>query len=132
MKRFFPLFLLGLVLALVGSVSVQAKTQSEKTLYVYIQNPSRGGTIQFASPAYKTVNMNGSNGATVKMEDYLYIGGILLDFETTGIKASTTVPGSPAASAEPGANPSSVALTFPEEGTLSGMRLKPVVPGQLE
>ena len=60
MKRFFPLFLLGLVLALVGSVSVQAKTQSEKTLYVYIQNPSRGGTIQFASPAYKTVNMNGS------------------------------------------------------------------------
>ena len=25
MKRFFPLFLLGLVLALVGSVSVQAK-----------------------------------------------------------------------------------------------------------
>lgn len=89
MKRFFPLFLLGLVLALVGSVSVLAKTQSEKTLYVYIQNPSRGGTIQFASPAYKTVNMNGSNGATVKMEDYLYIGGILLDFETTGIKAST-------------------------------------------
>ncbi|WP_317511506.1 MULTISPECIES: hypothetical protein [Segatella] len=89
MKRCFSLFLLGLVLTLVGSLSVHAKTQSEKTLYVYIQTPSRGGSIQFGSPAIKTVNMNGSNGATVKMEDYLYIGGILLDFETTGIKAST-------------------------------------------
>ena len=76
MKRCFSLFLLGLVLTLVGSLSVHAKTQSEKTLYVYIQTPSRGGSIQFGSPAIKTVNMNGSNGATVKMEDYLYIGGI--------------------------------------------------------
>lgn len=88
MKRFFSLILLSLILVFAGTLASQAKTQSDKTLYVYIQTPSMGGTIQFASPAYKTVSFSSSNGATVKMEDFLYIGGILLDFETSGIKAS--------------------------------------------
>lgn len=87
MKKLFSVFLLSLVLVLGCSLSAKAKVQVEKNLTVYIQTPSASGTIRFNSPAVETVSMTNST-AIVNMEDYLYIGGILLDFNVEGINAS--------------------------------------------
>lgn len=87
MKKLFSVFLLGLVLAFSYSLSAKARVQAEKDLTVYVQAPSAGGTLRFNSPAVETVSMTNST-VIVKMEDYLYIGGILLDFSVEGVNAS--------------------------------------------
>lgn len=88
MKRFLSISFLSFLLVILCSLSLGAKTQASRTLYVYVQTPSVGGTLSFGSPTVKTVSLSGSNGTIVKMDDYTYIGGILLDFEATGINAS--------------------------------------------
>lgn len=88
MKRLFSIFFLSLFLVLLGGLSANAKTQADKTLYVYVQTPSKGGTISFGSPFIKIVSLANTNAASVQYDDYLYIGGILLNFETSGINAS--------------------------------------------
>lgn len=88
MKRLFSIFFLVLSLMFLGNLSANAKTQADKTLCVYVQTPKVGGSINFCSPFTKTVSLSNSNGAIVKVDDYLYIGGILLDFEMLGITAS--------------------------------------------
>lgn len=88
MKHLFSIFFLFLSLVFLGSLSANAKTQADKTLYIYVQTPSQGGTVRISTPVSKTVSLSGTNGAIIKSDDYLYIGGILLDFETSGISAS--------------------------------------------
>lgn len=88
MKRLLSISFLSILLVMLCSLSLAAKTQTSRTLYVYVHTPSVGGTLKFGSPAIKTVSLSNSNGATVKMDDYTYIGGILLDFDAEGINAS--------------------------------------------
>lgn len=87
MKRLFSISFLSLLLLCVCALSSKAEVQSDRTLYVYVQSvPSTIGTIRFASPAVKTASFR--DNAIIKMDDYLYVGTLLLDFDVSGINAS--------------------------------------------
>lgn len=88
MKRIFSISLLSLLLLFAFTLVGQAKSQeADRTLTVYIQAPKTGGTLTFTSPVSKTVSVKPST--KVVMEDYLYIGGVLLNFNVNGVSGKT-------------------------------------------
>ena len=58
MKRLLSISFLSILLVMLCSLSLAAKTQTSRTLYVYVHTPSVGGTLKFGSPAIKTVSLS--------------------------------------------------------------------------
>ncbi len=88
MKRLFSITFLSLLLVFLCGLSSNAKTQADRTLTVYVQTSVSGGQISFSSPSSTSLSLTNTKFGIVTMEDYLYIGGVLLEFSLNGVSAS--------------------------------------------
>lgn len=96
MKKILSIFVLSVLVSFFGTGSVYAETPktqattSSRTLNLYFHTTT--GTISTISvnPPYSASQTVNSNGATISIDNYLYIGGIYLGFTVNLSNTSTT------------------------------------------